>query len=117
MKFCLGMVVVFLVLIIAPSALGCESCIQAGTADPVGIVKNYKRCYTQDSGNWTWCYGECVGGTGTGCPVPGSNTGPRGNLQQPTLRTSVPATETGNCDVDLAGRCTARPIQVDSFLR
>lgn len=116
MKFLVGVVVVFIVALIAPSALGCESCINANEADPVGIIKPYKRCYTQDSGNWTWCYGECTGGTGTGCPVPGSQ-GPKGNRQQPTLRIGVPAPQTANCDVDLAGRCTGRPVQVESFLR
>lgn len=119
MKLWVVMLSVLTLSLITPSVSGCETCVYAGAQDPVGIVKAYDRCYSIDWGRYTWCYGECTAGAGTGCPVPGSVEPGRIRHQDwgVAVRSSDVKGDATDCAIDVSGRCTAERVRVESFLR
>jgi hypothetical protein len=107
------LLVVVITLFAVPQLLACESCVPAGSRDPMGGGPYSSAiCWTSDSGQWSWCVGgssNCTGDdpenvcpVGTSCPPDSQHCGPI--HKDPLLTTSYKG-----CDaVDEAGRCAGK---------
>jgi len=106
-------------LAIAPSVLACERCFSPGSVDPVGnlISGSNGRCWSGYDTGYASCISSgysCIKTVDSSCRGGG---GTRGGKQQTWLRVGEPSAPASNCDVDVAGRCSAAPRKLDSFLR